>query len=183
MAGVYISYPFCRQKCTFCNFASGVAGPNTVSGYERALLTELRAQNWPWRPETVYLGGGTPSLTPPDFLSEVIDAVPGRPWAETTLECAPGTVTPERAANWRASGINRISLGVQSFLTAELRQTGRTHTAKLVESEVADATRSRSGEHQRRFDRRLAGSNCRILGTIPRLGRSPRPPACFGLYL
>ncbi len=137
MAGVYISYPFCRQKCTFCNFASGVAGPNTVSAYEHALLTELRAQNWPWRPETVYLGGGTPSLTPADFLTEAMDAVPGRPWVEATLECAPGTVTPERAANWRASGINRISLGVQSFLAAELCQTGRTHTAELVASEVA----------------------------------------------
>lgn len=136
MPGVYISYPFCRQKCTFCNFASGVAGPNTVPEYERALLMELRAQKWPWQPETLYLGGGTPSLISSTFLQEVINAIPGRPWAEATLECAPGTVTAERAAAWRASGINRISLGVQSFVTAELRQTGRTHSAEIVESEV-----------------------------------------------
>jgi oxygen-independent coproporphyrinogen III oxidase len=135
--GVYISYPFCRQKCTFCNFASGVAGPNTVPEYEHALLTELRAQNWPWRPETVYLGGGTPSLMSPGFLQELMNAIPGEPWAEATLECAPGTVTLERASDWRANGINRISLGVQSFVAAELRQTGRTHTAEVVESEVA----------------------------------------------
>jgi oxygen-independent coproporphyrinogen III oxidase len=67
----------------------------------------------------------------------VMSAVPGRPWVEATLECAPGTVTPERAADWRSSGINRISLGVQSFVTAELRQTGRSHTAEVVESEMA----------------------------------------------
>ena len=114
--GVYISYPFCRQKCTFCNFASDVAGPNAVSEYERALLTELHAQNWSWLPETLYFGGGTPSLISTSFLKAVMNAVPGRPWAEATLECAPGTVTPERAAAWRAAGINRVSLGVQSFV-------------------------------------------------------------------
>jgi oxygen-independent coproporphyrinogen-3 oxidase len=137
VSGVYISYPFCRQKCTFCNFSSGVAGPNTVPEYERALLAELRAQNWLWRPETVYLGGGTPSLVSLGFLHELMDAVPGRPWVEATIECAPGTVMAERAADWRASGINRISFGVQSFIAAELRQTGRTHTAEVVENEIA----------------------------------------------
>jgi oxygen-independent coproporphyrinogen-3 oxidase len=135
--GVYISYPFCLQKCTFCNFASGVAGPDTVPRYERALLTELRAQNWTWLPDTLYFGGGTPSLISSAFLQEIMNAVPGRPWAEATLECAPGTMTPDRAAAWRASGINRISLGVQSFVAAELRQTGRSHSAEIVESEVA----------------------------------------------
>jgi oxygen-independent coproporphyrinogen-3 oxidase len=134
--GVYISYPFCRQKCTFCNFSSGVAAPNTVPEYERTLLTELRAQNWPWLPETLYFGGGTPSLISSGFLHEIMNAVPGRPWAEATLECAPGTVTPERAVVWRAAGINRISLGVQSFVAAELRQTGRTHTVEIVENEI-----------------------------------------------
>jgi putative oxygen-independent coproporphyrinogen III oxidase len=135
--GVYISYPFCKQKCTFCNFASGVAGPHTAPEYERALLTELRAQDWTWLPETLYFGGGTPSLIAPAFLNEIMNVVPGRPWAEATLECAPGTVTAERAAAWRAAGINRISLGVQSLVAAELRQTGRTHSAEMVESEVA----------------------------------------------
>ena len=137
MPGFYISYPFCRQKCTFCNFASGVAGPDTVPGYERALLTELRAQNWTWLPETLYFGGGTPSLISSAFLHDVVNAVPGQPWTEATLECAPGTVTPERAEAWRAGGINRISLGVQSFVAAELRQTGRAHSAEIVESEMA----------------------------------------------
>jgi oxygen-independent coproporphyrinogen-3 oxidase len=135
--GVYISYPFCRQKCTFCNFASGVAAPNTAPEYERALLAELHAQNWTWLPETLYFGGGTPSLISSGFLNEVLNAVPGRPWAEATLECAPGDVTPERAAAWRAAGINRISLGVQSFIARELRQTGRGHNAEIVESELA----------------------------------------------
>lgn len=137
MAGVYISYPFCRQKCSFCNFASGVAGPGQVAGYERALLEELRMQDWSWRPQTLYIGGGTPSLIPESFFGEMLSAVPGRPWNEATIECAPGTITPEKAAFWRSSGIDRVSLGVQSFVTAELRQTGRIHTAEIVESETA----------------------------------------------
>ena len=101
------------------------------------MLAELRAQNWPWQPETLYFGGGTPSLMSNSLLREVMEAVPGRPWREATLECAPGTVTRERAAAWRANGINRISLGVQSFVEAELRRTGRRHTAEIVENEVA----------------------------------------------
>ncbi len=68
MAGVYISYPFCNQKCTFCNFASGVSLVETRVRYERALLKEVQAYDWQWLPETVYFGGGTPSLMPPELL-------------------------------------------------------------------------------------------------------------------
>jgi len=134
--GVYISYPFCAQKCTFCNFASAVAARPSVKRYETALLDELRAQDWPWLPETLYLGGGTPSLMTPEFLRSVAKAIPSQNLTEATLECAPGTVSSEAIAAWRQCGINRVSLGVQSFVTAELRQTGRTHTAGIVEREV-----------------------------------------------
>ena len=137
MAGVYISYPFCEQKCTYCNFASGVL-PDVLRGpYVDALRAEIRAAEWQWTPETVYLGGGTPSQMDTGALVEVLREIPGRPWREATLEAAPGAITRERAEAWRHAGINRVSMGVQSFVQRELARTGRKHTAEIVEREVA----------------------------------------------
>ncbi len=131
MAGIYISYPFCSQKCTYCNFASGVLPKELEVQYREALIREIRTHAWEWAPETVYLGGGTPSLMDPtDLLREL----PGKPWKEATIEAAPGSLNIER---WHAAGLNRVSLGVQSFVTAELRRTGRRHTAETVERDVA----------------------------------------------
>src|SRR5579875_3555037 len=137
MSGVYISYPFCRQKCTFCNFGSGVFSSETRVRYEEALLSEVRAHGWDAAPETLYLGGGTPSLMAGELLGNLLDSVPRAGLCEATLECAPGTVTPEAAAFWAGCGINRISLGVQSFVTPELRRTGRMHTAETVQREIS----------------------------------------------
>jgi oxygen-independent coproporphyrinogen III oxidase len=136
MAGVYISYPFCSQKCTYCNFASGVYPPAAQKRYEAALADEIDQHPWSWKTETLYFGGGTPSQMGLDVLRSVVDRIPAAALGETTLECAPGTVTPERAAAWVAMGINRVSLGVQSFVTPELRRTGRKHTAATVESDI-----------------------------------------------
>ena len=137
MAGVYISYPFCAQKCTYCNFASGVFPRELEPRYLDALRIELRNTDWPWTPETVYLGGGTPSLIDPEALSHVLAEISGGSWKEATMEAAPGGITLEKAAWWRRAGINRVSLGVQSFITSELARTGRKHTAEIVEREVA----------------------------------------------
>ena len=87
-------------------------------------------------PETVYLGGGTPSGMAPEALRRLLDLIPGRPWMEATIEAAPGTVTAEKARAWAACGINRVSLGVQSFVTKEIRRTGRKHTAQTVADEI-----------------------------------------------
>jgi oxygen-independent coproporphyrinogen III oxidase len=132
MSGVYISFPFCAQKCSFCNFASGSFSRDLEGEYNQALLTEIRKHDWRWRPDTVYLGGGTPSNMDLDALELVLAAIPGRPWREATLEAAPGTITPEKAKAWRRMGIGRVSLGVQSFVKLELAQTGRRHTAETV---------------------------------------------------
>lgn len=136
MPGVYLSYPFCAQKCTYCNFASGVA-PALERDYADALIAEIAAHEWAWTPETVYLGGGTPSRLEPAELTRILAAVPGAPWREATMEAAPGGITGELAEAWRRAGITRVSLGVQSFIERELRQTGRKHTAADVEREVA----------------------------------------------
>ena len=135
--GVYISYPFCAQKCTYCNFSSGVFPRDLEVRYRQALEREIRARAWEWIPETVYLGGGTPGNLAPDALGALLDAVPGRPWAEATIEAAPGNIAPVTARGWADAGIGRVSLGVQSFVAKELRRSGRTHTAQVVSGEMA----------------------------------------------
>lgn len=137
MAGVYISFPFCAQKCTYCNFASGVFPKELESRYLSGLAAEIGAHEWAWTPETVYIGGGTPSRLDGNQLDSLLRHVPGRPWKETTIEVAPGDVTTEKAAAWRNAGISRVSLGVQSFQQKELAQTGRRHTGDTVVREVA----------------------------------------------
>jgi oxygen-independent coproporphyrinogen-3 oxidase len=137
MPGVYLSYPFCAQKCTYCNFASGVFPRELESRYFDTLLAELRATHWPWTPETVYLGGGTPSQMDPSSLAALVAEIPGREWQEATMEAAPGSLTPEKIDAWRRAGINRVSLGVQSFIAKELSRTGRKHTAETVVQDVA----------------------------------------------
>jgi oxygen-independent coproporphyrinogen-3 oxidase len=138
MPGVYISYPFCAQKCTYCNFASGVFPRELEPQYVNELVAEIAAHRWAWQPETVYLGGGTPSGMATGGLDRILAAVPGRGrWQEATIEVAPGTITGERAARWVSAGINRVSLGVQSFVQRELARTGRKHSAEIVEREVA----------------------------------------------
>lgn len=136
MAGVYISYPFCAQKCTYCNFASGVFPRELESRYLDVLLSELRGTEWGWTPETVYLGGGTPSQLAADALGSILAAIPGRDWAEATIEAAPGGLDVQKIVGWRRAGINRVSLGVQSFVQKELARTGRRHTAEVVEREI-----------------------------------------------
>jgi oxygen-independent coproporphyrinogen-3 oxidase len=137
MPAAYISWPFCGQKCTYCNFASGVFPRALEERYRLALLAEIAAYDWRWVPETLYFGGGTPSSMALDTFRALLDAIPGRPWVEATIEAAPGTLTRERVRLWSEVGINRISLGVQSFVPDEIARTGRKHTAETVAAEIA----------------------------------------------
>jgi oxygen-independent coproporphyrinogen III oxidase len=136
VAGIYISWPFCAQKCTYCNFASGVLPRELESRYLGTLLKEISLHTWQWTPDTVYLGGGTPSAMETDHLARVLSSLPGS-WREATIEAAPGTLTAERIKDWISAGINRVSLGVQSFIRQELARTGRKHTAEIVVRDVA----------------------------------------------
>ncbi|HLH44086.1 MAG TPA: radical SAM family heme chaperone HemW [Bryobacteraceae bacterium] len=140
MAGVYVSYPFCAQKCTYCNFGSGVFPRDLESAYLKALEAELAAASWPWIPETIYIGGGTPSRMTSEALARILDLALGKPHSggiEATIEAAPGGLTPALAQGWLEAGINRVSFGVQSFDSRELARTGRQHDAATVAAEVA----------------------------------------------
>ncbi len=131
--GVYISFPFCRQKCTYCNFASGVFSDDLKARYLNALAAEIDLST---PPETAYLGGGTPSLLDAAELSRLLEALPGG-WREATIEASPGDISPDRAAAWAKLGIDRVSLGVQSFDPAVAARAARKHTPETVAEEVA----------------------------------------------
>ena len=137
MAGIYISFPFCLQKCTYCHFSSGVFPSGWMPAYLEALETEIRAANFPSEPDTLYLGGGTPSLIEIDRLDRLLGSLPSRDWREATIEASPGTVTEERVHAWKELGISRVSLGVQSFIPREVAATGRKHTPETVAAEMA----------------------------------------------
>ena len=142
MPGVYISYPFCSRKCTYCNFASGPQPAELEREYVEALLDEIAAYAWRWRPETVYLGGGSPNRMTPEALRRLLDGVPGRPWIEATIEAAPGEIGRERARLWAASGITRASLGVQSFVPREIIPTGRKYAPETVAADIDELRRA-----------------------------------------
>ncbi len=142
LPGIYISWPFCAQTCTYCNFASGVLPRELEAKYPDALLREIAAAEFEWKPETVYLGGGTPSGMAGGVLQTILSSLPGFPWREATMEAAPGSFGPDQIAAWTEAGINRVSLGVQSFIRTELARTGRRHDADTV---VRDVTALRAG--------------------------------------
>ena len=147
--GVYISIPFCRSKCTYCNFASGVYPASEHGRYVERLIEDLRtAGNWAAamgldlarRVDTVYLGGGTPSLLEPELLARLFGALRAEfeiePDAEITVECAPGQIADETLAALVAAGVNRVSLGVQSFIDREAHESGRLHNRAVVEEDL-----------------------------------------------
>ncbi|MGH9707632.1 MAG: radical SAM family heme chaperone HemW, partial [Candidatus Acidiferrales bacterium] len=133
--GIYIQVPFCQTKCTYCNFHTGVVARERYQPYTDAVCREISAADF--APEissqavdTIYFGGGTPSLLETASLAQIIAALARRfrlQSPETTLEADPETIAPEKSAAWLAAGFNRISLGSQSFSDAELRAAGRMH--------------------------------------------------------
>jgi oxygen-independent coproporphyrinogen-3 oxidase len=105
--------------------------------YRESLRGEIAQHAWTWTPETVYLGGGTPSSLDTAALTSLLELIPGRPWIEATIEAAPGTITAEGALAWARMGINRVSLGVQSFVRQEIAAVGRKHAAETVARDLA----------------------------------------------
>ncbi len=108
----------------------------TEQRYAAALASEIAGHRWDWIPETLYLGGGTPSGISAESFEAVLSGIPGRPWREATIEAAPGSFDSRKVAAWSQAGINRVSLGVQSFVRAELARTGRRHDAAMVARDI-----------------------------------------------
>jgi oxygen-independent coproporphyrinogen-3 oxidase len=131
--GLYIHVPFCSAICNYCNFNRGLLDDALKRRYVDAVVQDIRRQADGAAADTIYFGGGTPSLLEPDEIARLIqtcrDAFAIAPDAEITLEMNPETATSSRLDGFRAAGITRLSLGVQSFRDDELRRLGRIHDA------------------------------------------------------
>ena len=143
MLGLYVHVPFCAAICNYCNFNRGLFDAGLKARYVEALLAEIRRAGDGSPADTIFFGGGTPSLLEPGEIAGLIRACRGAfavdRDAEITLEANPETVTVERLAGFRAAGVNRLSYGVQSFSDAELRRLSRLHTASRAEIAVTEA--------------------------------------------
>jgi oxygen-independent coproporphyrinogen III oxidase len=148
--GLYLSVPFCKAKCSFCNFASDAFGPERMDGYVARLCAEIRSARRiatdrglvvPGTVDTVYFGGGTPSLLGPQKFEEIFAALHGEfdvlTNAEITMECAPGQIAEASLQTAMRLGVSRVSLGVQSFVDRESAAVGRLHTGIQCENEIA----------------------------------------------
>jgi oxygen-independent coproporphyrinogen-3 oxidase len=124
--GVYLHVPFCLRRCDYCAFATWDDRGHLLERYVDGLVAEVRAAGIP-PARTVFLGGGTPSLLSPEQVGRVLSALELVPGAEVTVECNPDTLDDEKLVGYRAAGVNRISLGVQSMVGHVLRALGRTH--------------------------------------------------------
>ncbi len=137
--GVYVHIPFCASKCDYCAFATWTDRGHLIDEYLAALHTEIEraVADGMSTAETVFVGGGTPTLVRPDALAAVIAAIPVADDAEVTVECNPDDVTVEMLATYRNAGVNRVSVGVQSMSPHVLSSLGRTHDQRNVERAVA----------------------------------------------
>lgn len=148
--GIYISVPFCRTKCTYCNFASDVFSRAVFERYTDRVCADIAsapqiadqmASHLEREVDSIYLGGGTPTILDPADLRRMFTAVRHNfdivSNAEITVECAPGTVTPSVLDGLLACGVNRVSLGVQSFIDAEAASIGRLHKRAVVLDDIA----------------------------------------------
>ena len=156
--GVYVSVPFCRAKCSFCNFASGVSGPEAIEQYVTTLCAEIAragesatalGAELPRMVDTVYFGGGTPSLLEPEQMRRIFTALRGEfaieACAEITLEAAPGQIEDAVLDEAMRLGVNRVSLGVQSFVDRECTAVGRLHTGEECAREIRRLRERRRG--------------------------------------
>ena len=154
--GAYVHWPFCAQKCPYCDFNSHVRhGGWDERRYLKAYLTELHhaaesyPQDFPLPISSIFFGGGTPSLMQPETVGAIIEALSATfglaTDCEITLEANPGSVDADRFRGYRAAGVNRVSLGFQSLDDEQLRRLGRVHTvAEAISAlDIAKATFAR----------------------------------------
>lgn len=148
--GIYISVPFCKSKCSYCNFATGVVSRAMYARYVDRVCADMAAAEatalavdgrFERRVDSVFLGGGTPTILEPSDLERMFLALRENfevvPEAEITVECAPGTLTPTMVDVLVGCGVNRVSLGVQSWVDSEAAVVGRLHTRARVLEDIA----------------------------------------------
>jgi oxygen-independent coproporphyrinogen-3 oxidase len=144
--GLYLHIPFCQAICSYCNFNRGLLDEGVKARYVDALEQEIHRSATGEAADTIFFGGGTPSLLDPEDVARLIGAC-GAAFTlssapEITLETNPETATPSHLAALRAAGVNRISFGVQSFDDDELARLGRIHSAARARDAVRDARRA-----------------------------------------
>jgi oxygen-independent coproporphyrinogen-3 oxidase len=145
--GIYVHWPFCAAKCPYCDFNShvrerGVDADAYLAAYLREIDT-FASRVGPQRVLSVFFGGGTPSLMPPAVVASLLQAIddkwPIEPGAEITLEANPTSVDAARFAGYRAAGVNRVSLGIQSLVDADLKALGRLHSVAEARAAISVA--------------------------------------------
>lgn len=135
-AGIYIHIPFCKSRCSYCDFATGLYNSDLAERYVKALEIDIqttRETELSKTVDTIYFGGGTPSMLSQSQIERLLDAVHKRfqvePTAEVTMEINPGSVSKSTLSEFRHAGINRASFGAQTFDDGELARLGRAHTS------------------------------------------------------
>ena len=167
--GLYISVPFCRTKCSYCNFASDVFSRTIFGRYVQKVCADIqhaaetaRQMGGCLEPvvDSIYLGGGTPTVLDIKELERLFVTISQNfevaPNAEITVECAPGTLSAAMLESLQHSGVNRVSLGVQSFVDREAASVGRLHKREIVLDDVRRLRAAGITEHQRRSPGRIA---------------------------
>lgn len=144
MLGLYLHIPFCAAICNYCNFTRGLLDESLKRRYVDALVGEIAAAAEPATPvDTIYFGGGTPSLLSADEVGRLLDACRAAFQLasdhEITLEANPETITAASLVGYREAGVNRLSFGVQSFADRELQRLGRLHSADTARRALAEA--------------------------------------------
>jgi oxygen-independent coproporphyrinogen-3 oxidase len=133
---LYVHVPFCAAKCRYCAFYSEAGSAAKMGGYVDAVVAELASFATQLAPQTIFFGGGTPSLLPAPLMRPILEAIGGRgscrAIGEWTIECNPSTVTTEKAKLYREFGVNRISMGVQALDDELLKIIGRIHSVKAA---------------------------------------------------
>ena len=187
--GVYIQVPFCQTKCTYCNFHTGVVSRDRYEPYAAAVCREItesavvsrRAKQF----DTVYFGGGTPSLLDPTALARILDTL--RDPFTSRRRKSPSKPIPKRSpptkpSAWLEAGFNRISLGVQSFDDRELRAAGRMHRRDGYLPRGRISSRRRLSQYQHGLDRGPSAPDARILGTLRHRAAAHSSRARFDLH-
>ncbi|KAF0134059.1 MAG: oxygen-independent coproporphyrinogen III oxidase [Candidatus Saganbacteria bacterium] len=140
---VYIHIPFCKKKCNYCDFVSFADKEELIDGYVEALKHEITSIPQQLKIKTIFFGGGTPSLLAPKQLEKILSHFESRiTYPEISIECNPGTVNLQKLKDFHKLGINRLSIGAQSFNDRELKTLGRIHTAKEIHETVENARKA-----------------------------------------